>query len=171
MWQSTWMCCTWALNPVHAKMKTPIFYSEIVAESVRFYYWMMNAHTQHRRHHCYPDDDSKLCYWNWKQYRWRKTENRRKRMHKKMHSKELNIIYRTATISNEAVNNGSKCGNSVVIHMHLFITYWNFPIGIRSSSIAISSLVCSMIFMYFSIDVCIKFFPMKWRFESGYSLL
>lgn len=73
------MCCTWALNPVHAKMKSPIFYSEIAAESVRFYYWMMNVHIPHRRHHCYHDDGSKLCYWNWNQWRfkekWREKKN------------------------------------------------------------------------------------------------
>lgn len=43
--------------------------------------------------------------------------------------------------------------------------------GIRSSSTAISVLVCSIIFMYFSIEVCIKFFPMNCRLLSTYSFL
>lgn len=64
--QSTWMYYIWALNLVHAKMKVPTFYSEIAAELVRFYCWMMNAHIRHHLHHCCHDDDSKLYYWNWK---------------------------------------------------------------------------------------------------------
>lgn len=59
----------------------------------------------------------------------------------------------------------------LLFDIHLFITYWNFPIGIRSSSTAISVLVCSIIFMYFSIELCIKFFPMYCRLESAYIFL
>lgn len=100
-------------------------------------------------------------------------ERKKMKNAQKSHFKEFNIIYRTATFSNEAADSVSnkKNRNSIVIHIHLFITYWNFPIGIRSSSTAISSLVCSIIFMYFSIEVCIKFFPMKCRLGSAYNFL
>lgn len=167
------MCCIWALNPVHAKTKTPIFYSEIVAKSARFYYWMMNAHLQHRRrHHCCPDDGSKLCYWNWNQWRYKEDEKETMKNAQKSHSGNLTLFIALPHFRRKLrMRRKQKTRKSIVIHIHLFITYWNFPIGIRSSSTAISSLVCSMIFIYFSIDVCMKFFPMKCRVESAYSFL
>lgn len=126
------MCCIWALNPVHAKTKTPIFYSEIVAKSARFYYWMMNAHLQHRRrHHCCPDDGSKLCYWNWNQWRYKEDKKRNDEKCAKKPFREFDIIYRTTTLSTKAAdatkakNQKIHCNSYSFIHNSLELSNWH----------------------------------------------
>lgn len=65
----------------------------------------------------------------------------------------------------------SRSTNYALVRTNL--TYWNFPIGIRSSSTAISVLVCFMICIYCSIELCMKFLPMycRCRFTSTNSFL
>lgn len=72
----------------------------------------------------------------------------------------FNIIYRNRRFSSGA----QKYFQNYALHTNeVHKTYWNFPIGIRSSSTAISVLVCFMICIYCSIELCIKFFPMYCR--------
>lgn len=149
---STWMCCTWALNLVHVKKTSPTFYCEIAIELLRPYYWNMNVRIRHPRN--YHGDDLKTSDWNCGRIRIKRVcvreregereKNRTK--YKSNNSNKLSIIFNASV---------SLCTE----YARLCKTYWNFPIGIRSSSDAISVFVCFMICIYCSIDVCMKFFP------------